>query len=143
MQNNPRKVLGRVIGAIFFILIILFGFNRFGRYINGPEITSISIEEYTETQGHVIFIEGSVKNTSEIKINNNDIAINDNLNFKEILTVNPGHSLVEIYVYDTFGKRRKYEYQIFNTNSDTLYQATYNEATANTEIQDDLKTIIN
>lgn len=128
MEHNPRKIIGISIGIIFFLFIVIFGFNRFERFINGPSITSISLEEYTQTNDAILVITGTVENTSVLSINGKNIPINDTLDFEHIVVIPVGHSIIEVDIFDTFGKEKKYRYQIMNTAIADSYPSTYIQA---------------
>lgn len=128
MERTPRTLLITTIGIIFFIFIIVFGYNRFGRYINGPEIVSISLENYQSIDTFSINIEGTVKNTQNISVNNRPITINQDNSFTETIVVSPGLTIIEIDMSDSFGKEKQYTYQIYSTKEEVEYQPSYSKA---------------
>ncbi|MCI5050895.1 MAG: hypothetical protein MRY57_01145 [Candidatus Pacebacteria bacterium] len=129
MTSNPRKLVGISLGVLFFTLIIIFGVNRFGRYITGPEINEISINEYTQVNNGVVRINGTVNNTSEIFVNSISLPINEDSGFSTIVTVPSGHSQIAILLNDTFENSRAYTYNVYNTEIEGLYPPTLEEAT--------------
>lgn len=130
MQNNPRKLVGRIIGLGFFVLIILFGFNRFGRYLEGPKIIDINLEQYSEISENPIKIEGRLKNTARLEINGVSTPINDDLSFSKTIVIPHGNSIIEIDIYDTFNKENNYQYWITHSGVSGTYPATLEQANA-------------
>jgi hypothetical protein len=128
MERTPRTVLITTLGILFFILILIFGYNRFGRYINGPEIVEISIEEYQTIADTRIEITGQVHNVQNISMNNRDLILADDKKFREIIVVSPGKNILEIDVVDPFGKEREYIYHIYSTQEKDTYPNSYSQA---------------
>ena len=128
MERTPRNILVKLIGIIFFILIILFGYNRFGAYIKGPQIVSISLYEYQSTDALSFDITGNVHNVESIRINERFIGLNDDNTFNEILILSPGINTVDIDIRDPFGKEKKYTYTIYSTASNPPYETYYKDA---------------
>lgn len=115
-------------GIIFFILIVIFSYSRFGRYINGPIMKEISIDTYEEIQDLTLAINGKVKNTETLTINNRTITLNQDNTFNEIIVVSPGLTIIDIYMVDAFGKSKTYQYNIYSTGTNPEYESTYTEA---------------
>jgi len=112
MEHNPRKLVGMIIGFVLFAFIIIFGFNRFSRYLGGPQIISINLEEYSVIQENPIIITGSLANTSVLTINGVNTSINDDLSFRKIIVIPTGNSIIEIGINDTFNNYRQYQYYV-------------------------------
>lgn len=135
MERTPRTILLSALGIVFFIGIIIFGYNRFGRYIDGPEITSINLDQHQTISELYYHIQGSVENTTQIRINNNDITLNQDKTFKHISAISPGTTDIDIEIQDPFGKKRNYTYTISSTYSQKEYISTLNEARAKQETE--------
>jgi len=127
MERNPRRVITTTIGILFFIFILLFGYNRFERYINGPEMVLISLEQYQVIDNFSMVVTGTVKNTQSISINNRPLILNQDNSFTEMIVVSPGLTIIEIDMSDSFGKTKQYLYQIYSTGETTDYYSTYEE----------------
>lgn len=128
MERTPRTILISLVGIIFFIFIVLFGYNRFGRYIDGPKITEINLEPHQTIDTLDYAIKGSVENTASIKINNNEIILNQDQSFEHIIVFSPGHTIIEIEVIDPFDKVRRYSYSLSTTQESKQYFPTYQQA---------------
>lgn len=115
MQRTLRKILLRSIGIIFFTFVIIFAYNRFGRYIDGPEITTINIEPYQTVDTLSLPITGTVKNVETISIEGREIIYDDTYTFNDIIVLSPGYTIIDIVVTDPFGKEQIYSYSIETT----------------------------
>ncbi len=115
METTPRNILIRSIGILFFIFILFFGYNRFGRYLNGPIIQELSLEQYQTTTERSKIIEGVVENTQSLVINNKEITLNENGSFRYVMALAPGLSSVHIDITDAFGDSKHYQYHIYST----------------------------
>lgn len=130
MQNNPRKLIGRIIGISFFILIALFGFHRFSPYLSGPQITSINLAEYSSINENPVIITGTLENTTRLNINGASTEINNDYSFNKTIVIPPGNSIIEIDVYDTFNKKNSYRYSITLQGGSNVYPSTLKQAHA-------------
>lgn len=128
MTDNPRKVLILIIAVVFFGLIVIFGLNRFNRYISGPSLETISIYDYMAVDTSLLAIEGVAKNTSLIIINGKRISLTEDLEFKKKIVLPSGHSIIEIDVIDGFGHNKRYHYNISNNEIKKMFPKTLTEA---------------
>lgn len=117
MYRTPRKILIKSIGIIFFIFILVFAYSRFGRYLQGPEIVRISVQENTTIEALHLELYGAVINTESIHINGRMVQINNDLSFNEIIVLSPGKNMLDIRVQDSFGKTEDYVYTLYSTVS--------------------------
>lgn len=144
MEQNPRKIIIRSIGIVFFLFIIIFGYSRFGRYINGPQVIEISITDYQTVEDLDVLVSGIVRNTEMMVINGRTITLSDKHEFEEVVALSPGLSTVMIDLEDSFGGAEHYEYNVYSTANEVLYETTYNEAQkALTELEAEVLTQIN
>lgn len=127
MEQSKRSIIIRGIGLIFFIFVIIFGYNRFGRYIHGPQIVEISLKEYQQIDSLSLPITGTVRNVELISINGQNITINDKNTFNEIIVLSPGYTIIDIDLIDPFGKEKTYSYSIETTAKNPLYVSTLKE----------------
>ena len=88
----------------------------------------ISIDTYEEIQDLTLTINGRVKNTETLTINNRTITLNQDNTFNEIIVVSPGLTIIDIYMVDAFGKSKTYQYNIYSTGTNPEYESTYTEA---------------
>jgi len=128
MERAPRTLLFRGIGIVFFILIIIFAYNRFGRYLHGPEIQTISITDYQEITQQPLVINGTVSNTETMFINGRQVSLTDDDTFQDIIVLSTGRSIIEIEVIDSFAAQRSYRYTIVNTAASFEYEPNLMQA---------------
>ncbi|MFT7328283.1 MAG: hypothetical protein ACI870_000470 [Crocinitomicaceae bacterium] len=128
MELSNRTIIIRSIGLIFFIFVIIFGYNRFERYINGPEIIEISLKEFQQIDTLSLNITGKIRNVESISIEGRVITFNKENMFEEIVVLSPGYTIIDIDLIDPFGKEKKYSYAIESTATNEEYMVTLNEA---------------
>lgn len=128
MNNNPRKIIFGSLGILFFGFVVFFGYSRFGRYLQGPKIVTSNIETFHQTDtGSVPFL-ATLENTRIMSIGHRDISINEKQEISELLIVPIGHSSIEMILEDHFGKKQKYIYTIYNSDTAQEYSPTLLEA---------------
>ncbi len=128
MFNEPRKILFRALGTTLFIIILIFIYFRYSKYLKGPEITKINIEQYMVVENPSLIIRADIKNTKLVKINNHSIILKDKVKFDEIVVFSPGDNTIEINISDTFGKTKTYLYSIYYKTDSPEYIKTLNGA---------------
>jgi hypothetical protein len=128
MERTPRTILISLVGITFFIFIVFFAYNRFGRYINGPEISNINLETYQTIERTSYLVQGTVINTANMRINNREIILNQDQSFEKMIVLSPGHTIIEIEVMDSFDKVREYSYTLSSTQTEEIYPTTYKQA---------------
>lgn len=128
MERTPRTILISLIGITFFVFILLFAYNRFGRYIDGPKITEINLESYQMIDEFSYLVQGQLENTAQMYIDNTEIILDQDQNFEKLIVLSPGHTIIEIEIIDPFEKVRRYEYTISTTGTDSIYFKKYQEA---------------
>lgn len=126
--RNPRKIVFTSIGIIFFILVIIFAYGRFGRYINGPVVLEISLQDFQSIENNYLVVSGMVSNVQNMSINGRVLDLDKDQHFSESLVVPPGMSTVDIVLFDAFGKQRSYSYTIYSSNKDHNLPRSYSEA---------------
>ena len=110
--HNPQKILYRIIGILVFLGIGIFMYSKFQNSNQGPQITFISIHEYTTTESPFLTITGETQHTQKILINGRNVILDDTGSFEEIIVFPPGNTIIEIQLEDTFEKQRQYKYKI-------------------------------
>lgn len=128
MVQNPRKIVFTTIGVIFFVLVMIFAYGRFGRYLHGPFIEEISLDEFQTIESNSLVVSGVVKNVQTMSINGRTLALDKNQHFSEHVVVPPGHSTIDITVVDAFEKQRSYTYTIYSEHTDVMLPVSYSEA---------------
>ncbi|MCA9352817.1 hypothetical protein KC901_01395 [Patescibacteria group bacterium] len=141
MERTPRTILIRTIGVLFFIGISIFGYNRFGRYLQGPRIVDISLERYQTIETLSVLVEGSTNNTESMTINERTIPMNDDSTFSEVVVLSPGTNIMEIVVTDSFGKQKEYRYTLYSTKTNSPYKNNYTEAQQAQEEQENAESL--
>lgn len=144
MRTEPRTMILRILGLTFLGLIILFGINRFSKYINGPEITAINLENNSYNKQGFHILKADIKNTDTISLNKRDLIINEGTSIEEIIVFSPGRNIIEIELIDPFGKKKKYTYTVFGDMPETDTPKNLAEAQkAQSEKEEILKETLN
>lgn len=128
MNTSTRSILFKSIGILFFVLVIIYSYSRFNRYISGPRIQSINIEEYTQTDTLSLGIEGIVENVQSMYVNGREVTITNNQEFDTVIVLSPGYTIIEITLYDSFTKERTYQYHVESSGTNPDFTETYNQA---------------
>lgn len=128
MTSSKRSLLFQGIGLVFFIFILIFGYNRFERYIHGPQIVSLSLEEYQYIDTLSLTVTGELKNVATLMIQGRNINFNKEGIFSEIVVLTPGYTIIEIDLIDPFGTQKTYSYSVETSAENPPYRTTQEEA---------------
>lgn len=136
-MNNPRKLLFRSVGIIFFVLVVVYSYGRFGRYIKGPHITEINLVDYQVVDDPHLTVFGQVANVQEMKLNGRALAFDKDFHFSEQVVLSPGLTTIEIELTDAFEAQEYYHYKVYTRASDTALPRSYAEALRSNETKED------
>lgn len=114
MNNTPaRVIIFRIIGLCIFGIILWFSYTRFSGYLSGPVMIENSLEDIYETSTSTIVFEGSGKRIDALQINGRETTLNSDGTFREMVVLLPGSNIIEVDIFDQFGKHRRFEYRIY------------------------------
>ncbi len=110
---RSQKIIFQLVGAFIFIGILIFIYLGYARYRTGPQISTINLQKFTETQQASLRLKIELKNTQSVSINGREMLIKNGNTVDEILVFSPGDNIINIGLTDSLGKHRNYEYHIF------------------------------
>ncbi len=109
MQNNLHEQAGKtIVKAIFIALIVIaiagYSYFQARNLIKGPQVSITSPSNGTTLGNPMVTVSGTAKNISFITLNNRQIFVDDNGNFKEDVLLSPGYNTWELQAKDKFGR---------------------------------------
>jgi hypothetical protein len=104
VRSNFRKTIGIWIVSIVGLIILGYGYFEARYLISGPQITVAEPLDGTETTIKLIDISGKVQNITLITLNDRQIFIDENGNFREPFLLSPGYNIVRLDAKDKFGR---------------------------------------
>lgn len=91
-------------GLLLLLVIILYSFYAFWDYIDGPELTiAFPIDGYS-TSSPLIKVHGGTERAQFISLNDRPIHIDEQGNWNETLLLQPGYTIIKMFVKDRFGR---------------------------------------
>ena len=127
MNNNPRKLLIRIIALVLGVLILSFIYFRLRPYLSGPYIENINLNNYLEIETYSLTIEARFEHTSAVSINGSPVILNERGEIQHTLALTPGHNIIELELSDDFGNSKNYTYTVISPASEKIYPPLYNE----------------
>lgn len=109
---------------IFIVISALTAFGFYGYFqaqnlIKGPLVEIERPEEYQNIKDKVVVVQGKTKNVSKINLNGAPIFITPQGDFMEKLPIVGPRTIIEIEVWDRFGRNSKIYRSV--TNSDLVF----------------------
>lgn len=105
--GKKRRIVLIVVGTFVAIFIALFSFSRVEPLIKGPELVITSPQNNQSFDVSSTIIEGKVINATSVYMNDRQIFTDTEGNFKEILVLHPGYTIITLRAKDRFGKEVK------------------------------------
>ena len=104
MTTNSKNTL-KVLCTIF-IAVIVIGYSLFSarHIIKGPTIVIEAPQNGEQTKSNFVEIKGKSQNLNYITLNDRQIFIDDEGNFKEKLILYEGENTLKLYGKDKFGR---------------------------------------
>lgn len=114
-RKTPIKtILERGALSILFLGIVFFTFNRLGSLRKGPEVILDSLVSGASIDSLITTISGTALRTRELRINGQEIFLNQDFQFEETLVLVPGFNVIEIFAEDRFGKQKTATFEIMS-----------------------------
>jgi len=111
-RRETKFYLKVIIITLFLIVLISYGIFEVWNYATGPQIILASPQNGAVVSESEITIEGQVKNTQEITLNNRAIVMNETGHFSEKLLLSYGYNVLKLEARDRFGKKVEQELQL-------------------------------
>ncbi len=112
MEGDFKTKLTRISFISFFILILFYSFFQSRELIFGVKIKNLNIENNQTFTENPITISGQAKNANFISLNDREITIDKEGNFKEDIALLSGYNLLKIEAKDKFGNQDIINYQL-------------------------------
>jgi hypothetical protein len=117
--TNNSKIAIKVFCSIF-IGVIIVGYSLFSarHIIKGPSIVVITPQNGELTKDNFVEIKGKSENLNYISLNDRQIFIDDEGNFKEKLILYEGENTLKLYGKDKFGRETTKYLQVVAPNDE-------------------------
>lgn len=112
MKQDAKKILKVVSMSLLFALILFYAFYRSKDLIFGVKITGVSLTDGAEVSNQVLEISGNARNAVDLTLDDREISIDQDGNFKENLALLPGYNIISIRAKDKFGHTDEKDYKI-------------------------------
>jgi len=107
MPKNAKSLIKIIVIIIVVTIVASYSYYQFKDLLNGPQIEIFYPENGITLSDPLLEISGKVKNISKITLNDRNIFITEEGNFKEDLLLLYGYNIIEIEAQDRFGKIKK------------------------------------
>lgn len=111
-MRDTRSIVYSLVIIVFFGAILAYTYFEGRNYVAGPQITVIKPKNYELIRNNLVSIEGQTKNISKLILNDRNISIDENGNFKEKIMMANGYNLILIKGSDRFGKNKEISIEI-------------------------------
>ncbi len=104
MEHQGKAIIRVSLIVLIVIGIIGYSFFQSRNLIKGPQISLKNPETGATLANPLVAIEGTAANISFITLNDRQIFVDNDGNFKEELLLSPGYNIWEIEAKDKFGR---------------------------------------
>jgi hypothetical protein len=118
-MGSSRQKTYKTFFAILSIFILIYGMFKIFPLLRGPQIFVEGLKN-GENHGPIAFISGKTVGAKELKLNNNEIILDEEGNFSDTLLLSAGYNIISLSAKDGFGRERTKTYNI--TASDFNFQ---------------------
>jgi hypothetical protein len=101
-RNNPVLVIKRILIGFTVLLVFAFVYYEMRDVVAGPVIIMREPQNGGTATTSLIHVIGTVKNASQILLNDRQIYTDENGNFGEELLLAPGYNILELEAIDRF-----------------------------------------
>lgn len=103
-RNNYRRNFGYTIAILSALIILAYGYFEARYILAGPQITISVPQNGSLVKDPFVTITGQAKNISYLSLNDRQIYVDQNGNFKEKLLLYPGYTIIKLKATDRFGR---------------------------------------
>lgn len=114
-MGSSRQKTYKLFFGILSLLIFTYGFVKLLPLIKGPEITVEGLRN-GENHGPVAFISGKTSGAKELRINNNEILLDEKGNFSDTLLLSAGYNIIYLSAKDSLGREKIEKFEITATD---------------------------
>lgn len=104
IETEGKTIVKVSLFIIIFTVIAGYSYYQARAIIHGPEINITSPKPASTLDSPLVEIKGNAKNVSFITLNDRQIYVDNEGNFKEELLLSPGYNTWEIEAKDKFGR---------------------------------------
>lgn len=116
-SKNIKWWIGTISCVLFFVFIGIFVYAKMNFIWRGVQI----IAQVEKIEGsEVVTVRGNAKNAVHLTINEREIFIDKDGNFKEYVSPLPGHSVIAIFAKDKFGKTAEKIIELYKKEKEEL-----------------------
>lgn len=117
--KNIKWWIGTISCVLFFVFIGIFVYAKMNFIWRGVQI----IAQVDKIEGsEVVTVKGNAKNAVHLTINEREIFIDKDGNFKEYVSPLPGHSVIAIFAKDKFGKTAEKIIELYKEEKEKLVE---------------------
>lgn len=111
-RRETKFYLKAIIVGLFLVILFGYGIYEVWNYATGPQIIVSSPASGISVSESLISIEGRVKNSKEINLNDRPIVIDQAGNFSEKMLLSYGYNVLMLKAEDRFGKTAEQKLEI-------------------------------
>jgi hypothetical protein len=108
-DKNIKWWLGTISYIALFAVIIIFTFMKMSFIMKGVQIVA---EINKNGNSSLVLVSGNAKNATYISLNGREIFIDKDGTFKELISLLPGFSVIELAARDKFGKMQEKKFEV-------------------------------
>lgn len=110
---NIKKYLGFSILGALFVFIVTYSVFQTRSLTKGVDLLVDGITDGEIFDGNILKLSGKATHAKHITINDREILIDKDDNFKEELVLSPGYNIITIEAEDKFDKKTDMTYRVF------------------------------
>jgi hypothetical protein len=101
---------------LLFLFIIIYARSRTSFLSQGVSLSVENLEDGQKFSSRVLNLEGTAKRAVMLTINNREVLIDENGDFKDTLILYPGLNILTIEARDKFENYKQLRYSVWNTS---------------------------
>lgn len=114
MTTLSAKRIIKIAGVILAVMIVgTYALYEFRNIIEGPKISITSPTNGSTPRGTVVTIEGRTENISMLTMNDKEIFVDTEGQFKEVRAMSPGYNVVKLYARDRHDRETSESVEFF------------------------------
>lgn len=113
-KKSFKSLIQIVLISIFFAFIIFYAYSRTSLLSQGPSLSLKNLQNGQTISTRTLTLEGNAKRAIKLTLNNREILIDQDGNFKDLIILHPGLNLLVLEAKDKFNNHKQISYTVWH-----------------------------
>lgn len=121
-RKSLKSLVPKILLLLLFLFIVIYTHSRTAFLSQGVQLSVNNLEDGQTIDERVLELTGTAKRAISLTINNREVLIDENGDFKDTIVLSPGLNTLTIEAEDKFSNYKKLDYTLWQNDPTTNMQ---------------------